>query len=255
MFALVISLIVVLAICLSAWAWFMKTDNPGAIDTVWALGIFASGFIYFIIFNASNQISSALGITWLLYLLWACRLSGWLWYTRLRVNHIDTRYEELAKQWQTSRKWAFLTNYMFQGALMFVIALPFFFIAKSDQIDTFNVTILNLLILVALVGESLADFQLYQHKQNNQGICKSGLWRFSRHPNYFFEWCIWVGFAAIAFTMPHGILALLSPALLTWIMFGLTIPITEKNSLEHRGDAYTEYMQHTPMFFPCKTDK
>jgi steroid 5-alpha reductase family enzyme len=108
--------------------------------------------------------------------------------------------------------------------------------------------------LVGMAGEALADQQLKNFKKNplNKGkTCQKGLWKYSRHPNYFFEWLIWIAYATFAITSPWGFIGVLSPALLLYFLLGLTgIPATEAQALRSRGSEYREYQQRTSAFVP-----
>ena len=108
--------------------------------------------------------------------------------------------------------------------------------------------------LIGLLGESLADRQLARFRADpaNKGkVCRTGLWNYSRHPNYFFEWLVWVGYAVFALGSPWGWLGLLAPALMLHFLRNVTgIPMTEELSLKSKGDAYREYQRTTSAFVP-----
>ena len=108
--------------------------------------------------------------------------------------------------------------------------------------------------LVAISGEALADAQLAAFKRNpaHRGqVCDRGLWRVSRHPNYFFEWLIWVAFFVLALASPWGWIAVICPASILYLLLRVTgIPMTEEQSLRSKGDAYRRYQQTTSAFFP-----
>ena len=107
---------------------------------------------------------------------------------------------------------------------------------------------------VAVAGEALADAQLAAFKRNpanRGGVCAVGLWRYSRHPNYFFECLIWVSYALFAFGSPGGWLALIGPAAILYLLLRVTgIPLTEEQSLRSRGEAYRRYQETTSAFLP-----
>jgi len=111
-----------------------------------------------------------------------------------------------------------------------------------------------LLWLIAIGGESLADSQLsaFRNRPENQGkVCDRGLWKYSRHPNYFFEWMIWVAFAVVALGSTGGWLGTLSPIIMYYLLTQVTgIPPAETQSLKSRGDAYRAYQARTSAFFP-----
>ena len=108
--------------------------------------------------------------------------------------------------------------------------------------------------LSAIVGETVADRQLanWRKDPNNKGrTCRSGLWRYSRHPNYFCEWLMWCAYAALAWPGPLGPVALGAPALLLFLVLKVTgIPPTEARALASRGADYRRYQRTTSAFVP-----
>jgi steroid 5-alpha reductase family enzyme len=108
--------------------------------------------------------------------------------------------------------------------------------------------------LLAFAGESLADQQLKWFKANpaNSGrVCEAGLWNYSRHPNYFFEWLIWVAFFVFAWGSPGGCFTVLCPGLMMFFLLRVTgIPLTEQYSVKSKGDAYRQYQSTTSAFVP-----
>ena len=108
--------------------------------------------------------------------------------------------------------------------------------------------------LFAVAGESLADYQLKQFKAdsaNHGQVCQIGLWHYSRHPNYFFEWLIWVAWFIFALGSPYGWMAVVCPLLMLYFLFKVTgIPATEAQALRTRGEEYRRYQQTTSVFVP-----
>ena len=108
--------------------------------------------------------------------------------------------------------------------------------------------------LLALAGEARADRELAAFKRDpaNQGrVCDRGLWRYSRHPNYFFEWLVWVAYFVFALASPWGWIAILGPASILFLLLRVTgIPMTEEQSIRSRGDAYRRYQRTTSAFVP-----
>jgi steroid 5-alpha reductase family enzyme len=107
---------------------------------------------------------------------------------------------------------------------------------------------------ISILGEAVADGQLKAFKKNpaNKGkVCDVGLWNYSRHPNYFFESMIWIGYALVALNGDYGWLGLLSPITITLLLFRVTgIPLTEQQAIRSKGEAYIEYQRTTSMFVP-----
>jgi steroid 5-alpha reductase family enzyme len=105
-----------------------------------------------------------------------------------------------------------------------------------------------------MLGESVADAQLNRFRANpaNKGkTCRVGLWNFSRHPNYFCEWLVWVGYFVYALGSPGGWMAVYAPALMYLFLTRVTgIKATEEHALRSRGEDYRQYQRTTNAFFP-----
>lgn len=231
------------------WLWYRHTKNPSVVDVGWASGLTIIGMLYLY----TSPISTKKIILSLVLLIWGVRLGGYLWYTRIRPNLMDKRYAQLSEKWKMSKPLGFLLNFQFQGLLIGIVSLPWYFVSQLSPEGSIS-TIDFLWILMALFSiatESLADFQLQSFKARHVGkVCDVGLWFYSRHPNYFFEWVTWCAFAGFAFPAPHGWLGWISPMALLVIMTRITAPLTEKGSIESRGELYVCYQKSTPMFFP-----
>jgi steroid 5-alpha reductase family enzyme len=111
-----------------------------------------------------------------------------------------------------------------------------------------------ILWFISVTGETIADRQLAAFKKNpaNKGkICQVGLWNYSRHPNYFFEWLMWFSYFVFALGSPWGILAIISPAVILYLLLKVTgIPATEEQSLRSKGEAFKAYQASTSVFVP-----
>jgi steroid 5-alpha reductase family enzyme len=107
---------------------------------------------------------------------------------------------------------------------------------------------------ISILGESLADGQLaaFKRKPESKGhTCREGLWRYSRHPNYFFEWFIWIGYALVGLGADYGWLGFISQAFILYFLLRVTgIPATEAQAVRSRGDDYREYQRTTSAFVP-----
>lgn len=250
--AIGLTFLFMLGFVLFIWALYLYSGNPSIVDACWSIGIFLCSTSYLLIQKSVTPFSFKFVIAWSLLLLWAARLAGFLWLTRVAKNHRDPRYETLSENWKVSKAVGFLFNYMLQGILMMIVALPFLFIANDPSR---SLTIIDycavVLIFIALVGECVADWQLHQFKRNSPGmVCNAGLWNYSRHPNYFFEWLIWFGFCLLALSSEYGYLSVFSPLLLLIIFVFITGPITEQQSLKSKGAAYKLYQQTTSFMIP-----
>jgi steroid 5-alpha reductase family enzyme len=236
-----------LQMCL-VWGAYRLLKNPSVVDASWSFGIMCSGLIYLVRGPTSPR---SLVISALL-ILWSLRLAGYLLYTRIFQGHVDKRYSALSNSWKINQSLGFFLNFQLQGLLIFVISFVFFLIAQSnnanlDRFDVFAVVV----ILIGIVGESIADWQLRTFKtQEKGGVCTMGLWHYSRHPNYFFDWLTFVGFALFGLQSNKGYFGIISPLLLYYIFTRITGPLTELGSVQSRGQPYIDYQSQTSMFFP-----
>lgn len=230
------------------WLWYRYTNNPSVVDVGWASGLTLSGLVY--LNNSGWTLRSLLlGLT---LIIWGVRLGGHLWYTRIRHKLVDKRYTELSKNWKTAKPWRFLLNFQLQGALIFVISIPWYFTSLKTQTNLTLLDIFGLLIFtIAIILETASDLQLTNFKKKSPGrVCDEKLWRYCRHPNYFFEWLAWCAFTLYALSLPYGWISIISPLTLYLIMTRITAPLTEQGSIQSKGEQYIQYQKRTPMFFP-----
>lgn len=230
------------------WCWYYFTKNPSVVDVGWASGLTLSGLIYLL----AQPITFKIIFLSLILLIWGLRLGLYLWLTRVRKGQKDRRYLTLSDSWKISKSLGFFLNFQLQGILILVVSLPWFFSSKTSNLQPYIFDyIVWIFAFLAIVGETLADYQLQHFKKTHPGkVCNQGLWRLSRHPNYFFEWLTWCMFALFALPANSGWLAFISPLALYIIMSRITGPMTEASSLKSRGRDYVDYQAVTPFFFP-----
>jgi steroid 5-alpha reductase family enzyme len=188
--------------------------------------------------------------------LWSLRLAGYLG-RRIASLHPEEegRYVQLRREWAARLHGRFFLFFLAQGALAALLSFPFLLacLHRRPALGGFEAAGAALLA-VALAGETLADRQLAAFKADpgNRGrTCRAGLWRYSRHPNYFFEWLVWVAYAVFAWPSPWGWTSVYAPLLMLIFLFRVTgIPMTEEQALRSRGDDYREYQRTTSVFFP-----
>ena len=240
------------------WLLQRRTGDAGIVDVAWGLGValIASAFCFF-----ADGLPARRWAVALLVAAWAVRLSG---YVLVRVLNMpeDGRYQTLKQQWGSNSGRNMLLFYQFQAFGSLLFALPMLIAASNpNPWSGWDYAAVGLW-LVAIVGESLADRQLHRFRTdpaNRQGVCRTGFWYYSRHPNYFFEWLHWWTYvlfavsasAAAGWINPWGLINLIFPlAMLYFILYKTGIPPTEAQSLKSRGDAYREYQRTTSAFFP-----
>jgi steroid 5-alpha reductase family enzyme len=251
--AIAVSLSVLMA---GAWLVQQRTGNSGWVDTIWtfSLGLVGAGSALWPVAGASPHARQ-----WLVAVLvaiWSVRLGSHI-AARTRGITDDPRYAAFAKEWgvDSPRKmFVFLQNQGF-GSIPLVFAI---FVAARFPSEALRLQDgLGVLILFAgIAGEALADAQLKAFRSDpaNKGkVCDIGLWRWSRHPNYFFEWFGWLAYPVIALSIhyPWGFTTLLAPLFMFWILRYVTgVPPLEDQMLRSRGDRYRDYQSRTSVFFP-----
>ena len=145
----------------------------------------------------------------------------------------------------------------FQGQVIIValFCLPFIAAASNPHlIFDFRFILAILLFVISVFGEALADRQLavFRGNPDNKGrTCRSGLWAYSRHPNYFFEWLHWFSYVLLAIGSPHFLFSLVGPVVMLVFLYRVSgIPWTEAQALRSRGEDYARYQREVSAFFP-----
>ncbi|MDQ6481476.1 DUF1295 domain-containing protein [Dyadobacter sp. LHD-138] len=252
-FPVVVSFLVCSIIMTAVWLWAKKIKNAGIVDIFWSYNFPVIAVIVFFLANG-HQTRKFLICT--MVMLWGVRLGTHL--GRRVLSHIheeEGRYAQLRKEWAPIAEKKFFWFFQAQGLSNVLLAVPFFMIAQNQSpvISWFEYCGLAVWV-IALTGEAIADWQLDNFKKNpsNKGrVCDTGLWHYSRHPNYFFEWLIWVAYFIFALGSPYGYLAAISPAIMLHLLFNVTgIPATEEQSLRSKGALYEAYQKSTSAFFP-----
>ena len=237
---LIINLIVAHTLMFGLWLMYKHQKIPLIADVFWSIGIATQALIYCLY-------TRTYPLLLLLLFIWAWRLSSFLYHTRFKKQHLDPRYESLAAQSAQDPGRFFLLNFQIQAFLQFLFASVWFFLCQT-AIPLPLTLISAAVIITRLCLEIHADKCLANFKQHGTGVCQLGLWRYSRHPNYFGELLIWFGFSIAS----RHYLGLVSPLVLLLIMRFITGPLSERLSLEHKGQRYAAYQQATPMIFPYK---
>lgn len=230
------------------WLWYRYTSNPSVVDVGWASGLTLSGLIYL----NQQSLSTRSVLLSLALFVWGMRLGGYLWWTRIKSQHLDKRYTALSSSWKVKKPLGFFINFQLQGVFIFMVSSSWYFTSLNRANNISFLDLFGLFIfIIALILETKADLQLQRFKKEYPGqVCNQKLWSISRHPNYFFEWLIWCSFSLFAFSSFYGLLAVFSPLALYLIMRSITIPITERESIKSRGEDYIKYQTTTPEFFP-----
>ena len=233
------------------WLIHLRMGNASIVDPGWAYGLAIMALTFALL---------GPGYFWRRWLMagmalaWGLRLGTYL-LLRILGKEEEGRYQELRRRWKTNLKWKFLLFFQFQAVLVIFLSLPFLLAALNTAPAISALEMIGAALwLAALAGESTADRQLAAFKRDigsSKQVCQRGLWAYSRHPNYFFEWLVWVAWAIFAAASPWGWVALLCPLLMLYLLFRVTgIPATEQQALSTKGDAYRLYQQATSAFVP-----
>lgn len=240
------------ALMLGFWLWHLRVRNVGVVDVGWTVAVLTSVGL-FAAAGAGDPSRRLLVAT--LVAIWATRLATYLLRDRVLGRAEDGRYQALRAAGSVAAARRFFFFFQAQAVLAVFFAMPGW-LTSANRSPTFHpLEWMGLAVwAIGLVGESVADLQLTRFKadpRNRGRTCRAGLWGYSRHPNYFFEWLIWVGYALLALPAPYGPVALAAPALMLYLLFRVTgIPATEAQALRTRGDDYRHYQSTTSAFVP-----
>jgi len=236
-----------------AWAWQLQRryGKAGIVDILWTAGVGVLGMGFAVAADGYPQRRLLIG---LLAGAWSFRLSSYL-LVRVLGSAEDGRYEALKKKWGDATQRNLFWFFQVQALWSVLFAAPMLVAARNAHAPLGLLDAAGVVVwATAIFGEMQADKQLavFRADKANKGkVCQTGLWRYSRHPNYFFEWLHWWAYVLIGWLAPFGWLTLFGPALMLLFLFKITgIPPTEANALASRGEAYRRYQQNTSVFFP-----
>ena len=233
------------------WMLHLRMRNAGVVDIGWTVAIGVQAVTAGVMGEGDltrRVIVGGIGA------LWSLRLATHL-VRRVGSEPEDARYGELRARWGGNLRVKFLAFFLFQGLLATGLAMPFF-VAAADPSPVLHPFFWAgvALALISVVGEGVADAQLRGFKADvaNRGqVCRVGLWGWSRHPNYFFDWLVWCAFVLLALGSPWGWATVGSPLLMLYFLLRVTgIPATEAHSLRSRGAAYARYQKEVSAFVP-----
>jgi steroid 5-alpha reductase family enzyme len=190
-----------------------------------------------------------------LVIIWSYRLASYLFRARVLVSGEDGRYEILREKWGARAQRNFFFYFQAQALAAVIFSLPFYILMLNAE-ERFSIwEMLAMLVWVlAIAGETIADKQLAMFRKNPDNFgktCRHGLWKYSRHPNYFFEWLHWWTYVFMGVGIPYGLVTFIGPVLILYLFLKVTgIPPVEAKALKSRGDDYREYQRTTSVFFP-----
>ncbi len=244
--------IVVAATMLFLWFVQRQTKNAGIVDVAWAFGTGVLG-IWVVLGSAQADPQRKILIA-AMAAIWSIRLGMHL-ASRVFSESEDGRYRYLREHLgQRVQPFMFLF-FQVQALWAVMFALPMWAAAQSTVIGLTWTDFAGAAVFIAsMIGESVADSQLSRFRRNpdNRGkVCRIGLWRYSRHPNYFFEWVHWWAYVVVGLKSPYWWVTLAGLVVVYFFLTKITgIPFTEQQALRSRGDTYRRYQETTSPFFP-----
>jgi steroid 5-alpha reductase family enzyme len=250
-------LLIVIGIWLSlamvgAWAIQRATGLSGWIDTVWSFAVGVGGIIAAVF--AHGDIDRRIAIL-IVITAWALRLGSHIG-SRTRGAAEDPRYAKFIEEWGKSASLRLFLFLQIQALAAFILVLAVYLAAVNNAAFPRSLDLLAAAIaLFALIGEAVSDVQLARFRKTPEAktdVCEIGLWRYSRHPNYFFEWlfwCCWPLFAISGSVWTWS--SLLAPLLMYLLLVHVSgIPPLEDHMLRSRGEKFRALQRRVNAFFP-----
>ncbi len=218
-------------------------------DIAWGIGFIVVAWVSFFITNSFNRPGFLVNI---LITIWGLRLATHI-FLRSRGKGEDFRYQAWRESWgKQFLIRSYLQVFILQGFFLLVISLPIIFVNSRVSEFTFFDLVGFIVWMIGFLFEAIGDWQLLKFTQNpaNKGkIIQNGLWKYTRHPNYFGEVVLWWGIFFFALSLQSGFLLIISPLTITFlILFVSGIPMLEKK-YENNPD-FAEYKKRTSAFFP-----
>jgi steroid 5-alpha reductase family enzyme len=259
-----LAILVALSVALSAtmtgaWLVWRSTKNSGWVDTIWTFGLGTIGCLGALtpalLFGVSPRRVLVAGLV----AVWSLRL-GLHIAQRTKGITDDPRYAKLLRDWGADATRQMFWLVQKQALVSIPLALSVVLAAWNPLPGLRLQDFLGVLVLiVAIAGEGASDTQLRRFRAdpaNRNRVCDAGLWGWSRHPNYFFEWFGWLAYPLLAIDLgaayPWGWIALAGPACMYWLLVHVSgIPPLEAHMLERRGEEFRGYQARTNAFFPA----
>jgi len=250
---LVVAAYLVMAVGMAAlWAVQQRTRNAAIGDIGWCVGLIVVVLWYAT--HAPGGIERKL-LTVMLVTLYAGRLGLYIFFNRVKGKPEDARYRRLREEWGETEPPKMFAYFQLQALALAAFSLPFLVLLWNPQPLTAMVELVGLLIWgVAVAGEATADRQLarFRADPSKRGrVCREGLWNYSRHPNYFFEWLHWCSYVVMMWGAPGWVLTWIGPIGMGIALLKVTgIPRAEDQAFLNRGEEYKAYQATTNAFLP-----
>lgn len=244
--------VAVAVLMLVTWGVSVAVRDASIVDLIWGLGFVIVAVVAAVVGDGWAGRRALLAV---LVAVWGLRLSGYLTWRNLGHGE-DYRYVAMRKRWGDAFWWVSLFQvFLLQGVLMWVVSLPVQLAATAATPDGFGALAFVGVALwtVGLLFETLGDAQLARFKADpdNAGrVMDKGLWRYTRHPNYFGDFCVWWGLFLVAAEAPVAWWGIVGPALMSFLLLRVSGVAMLEKTIGKRRPGYEEYVRRTSAFFP-----
>lgn len=245
------SLVAIIAMMTVLWLCSIMIKNVSIVDLFWGFGFVVASAVYFI-YTEGLETRKVLLMT--MVSIWGLRLSVYLAW-RNHGKGEDFRYQKFRKDFGEHRYWwySYFSVFLLQGMLMWLISAPL--LGAQFYPDT-NLSILDyigfIFWIIGMVFEAGGDFQLAHFKadRSNKGkVLNTGLWHYTRHPNYFGDAAVWFGYACICLSAGSYV-PLLGTVLMTALIIKVSGVALLEKTLNETKPGYQEYVEKTSVFIP-----
>ena len=243
--------ITIAILMVATWIVSVIIRNASIVDIVWGFGFVAVAWVLWARIDGDNGRQTLIA---LMVGLWGLRLAGYL--AKRNLGHgEDFRYVLMRRKYGAKFPIiSLVTVFALQGFIMWTVSLPVQFASADDTPGVGPIAVMGIIVWVIGLGfETVGDWQLARFKADpaNKGkVMDQGLWRLTRHPNYFGDAVMWWGVGIVAAETGSGVIGFIGPAVMTWFLMRVSgVPMLEKG-LHKRRDGYAEYVARTSAFFP-----
>jgi steroid 5-alpha reductase family enzyme len=250
---LLVSAIAIAALMVTTWVPSVLWRDASIVDPVWPLGFVIVAWVTRAV-AAGHGDATRQWILVAMTTLWGLRLSGYLAW-RKRGAPEDPRYRAMRRHWgDRFAVVSLLTVFGLQGVLMWIVSLPVQLGQTRRTPEVGVVAVVGVVVwLVGVAFETIGDAQLARFKADPASagqVMDRGLWRYTRHPNYFGDACVWWGIALVAAETGAGAIGIVGAVVMTVLLLRVSgVPMLER-SMAQRRPGYTEYVRRTSAFVP-----
>ena len=252
LFLVITAYLVMAAVMVGLWVLQLRVRNVSIADVGWCMGLIAVVLWYAT--QATGETERKMLVA-ALVVLYAGRLGFYILLNRVIGKQEGARYRRLRERWGSSEPVKMFGYFQLQALAVAAFSLPFLVLIQNPRPAFALIELVGVMVwIVAVTGEAVADWQLAHFRSkpwNRDRVCRDGLWYFSRHPNYFFEWLHWWAYVVMAIGTPGWLLTWIGPVGMGWALVKVTgIPWAERQALASRGEDYREYQRTTSSFIP-----